>query len=243
MLDTRTTREPRPWGPGTGPNQAHIICATQRQALESWLNDQLVNDRAGCVTPKFISSQVWLLPRHAGHFSTQDPTVDLSANRTRLDSWEGYPQSLYWLLGFIAKKKIHGVVVLCGDAHLAGRTQVTLSLNSCCVDVLILHTPALYAPFPFANAQPHHYRGQDSFDFKISEGTVQCEVTSQLHDLGNGFVRVEVTKTDTNGWQVRPVFDSETSLTESMCAPWPCPAQAFTYRLNRRSSPNGLSGP
>jgi hypothetical protein len=203
MLDTRTTRHPRPWGPKSGGPAPHIINESQRKTLESWLRQRQQQDGAGPVSPKLISSPVWLLPRRVGRADEPDEAAG------RSDSWDGYPASLHWLLGFIATEKIRGVVMLCGDAHLAGHTRVELKHNEHTVQLHILHAPALYAPFPFANGQQHHYRCLDD-QWEWANGSISCCVDSELWALGDGFVHLSVVPV--NGtWQVRATFDTGTS--------------------------------
>lgn len=192
MLDARTTRDPRPWGPGTpGSAEAHIVDKAQRHALERWLLLRKASDNLNAVRPKFVSSSVWPLPRATG----QANGIELGSGAAALsDGWEGYPASLRWLLGFIALHRIEGIVVLCGDAHLAGHTtlHIETALHPLPVLVHLLHAPALYAPFPFANGQPHHYRHVDHFSWSHEGQQVRCDVHSDLRALGDGFVRVDV---------------------------------------------------
>lgn len=199
MLDTRTTRDPRPWGPGSGGDAPHIVNQPQRDALERWLRERQREDGTGPVSPKFISSSVWLLPRRVGRADGPDGAA------ARSDSWDGYPESLHWLLGFIAVQAIRGVVLLCGDAHLAGHTRVALKHQAQTVLLHILHAPALYAPFPFANGQSHDYRCQDQWDW--SSGSVSSHVESELWALGDGFVHLSVVF-DGGAWHIRATFDA-----------------------------------
>lgn len=200
MLDTRTTRDPRPWGPGPGGDPPHIVNQPQREALELWLSQRQREDGTGPVSPKFISSSVWLLPRLVGRAGGPDGAA------ARSDSWDGYPESLHWLLGFIAMKGIRGVVMLCGDAHLAGHTRVELKHREHVGQLHILHAPALYAPFPFANGQPHDYRCRDRWHW--ADGSISCHVESELWTLGDGFVHLSVVFVG-GAWHIRATFDAE----------------------------------
>lgn len=206
MLDARTTRDPRPWGPaGLDQTQAHILDADQRTALETWLTARQAAEQTngGPVEPKFVSSSVWLLPRLVGRNDGKNDGASALS-----DSWDGYPASLYWLLCFIARENIRGVVMLCGDAHLAGHTTVRLQAVHQPENALhILHAPALYAPFPFANGHPHEYRCIDSLTCETEQGKYTGEVSSSLWPLGDGFVRVSVTLTS-GAWQVTAHFDT-----------------------------------
>lgn len=203
MLDTRTTRDPRPWGPGSGGDAPHIVNPPQRKALERWLRERQRADGTGPVSPKFVSSSVWLLPRRVGRADGSDGAA------ARSDSWDGYPESLHWLLGFIAVQAIRGVVLLCGDAHLAGHTRVGLKHQGDPVQLHILHAPALYAPFPFANGQPHDYRCQDHWDWQ--SGSVSSHVDSELWASGDGFVHLSVVSVG-NAWHIRATFDGGPAL-------------------------------
>jgi cholesterol oxidase len=210
MLDTRTTRERRFWGPGNAPGAApHILNKAQRDALEVWLQDQRDTDsRTGVIRPKFISCAVWPLPRRVG----RDPDPGMSdAAAARSDSWDGYPASLKWLLGFVVRQNIQGVVILCGDAHLAGYTEVRLWADSHHTLLRILHSPALYAPFPFANGLPHHYRRNDHLAW--DEGGIQhtAHVHSELWPLGDGFVQVDVEPT-AGGWKLAAQFHTSPTV-------------------------------
>lgn len=226
MLDTRTTREPRPWGSPSQRSAPHILNKVQRDALEAWLNGLDAYDKkTGTILPKFITSQAWPLPRHIGN--GPDPAMD-DRNAARSDAWDGYPASLKWLLGFIADKAIRGVVILCGDAHLAGFTEVWLQKNGGPATTLrIVHAPALYAPFPFANAQPHHFRCADGLAWNVNEDIYTAKVKSELWpSLGDGFVQVEVSVGQSGKlWGVCARFNTthNTSAGEQEQRCW-CPA-------------------
>jgi phosphodiesterase/alkaline phosphatase D-like protein len=203
MLDTRTLRDPRPWGPGSPPASPHIIDARQRSELERWLLAlHQIDTQSNTVVPKLLSSPAWLLPRHTGRPNAQG---GIDHTPARSDSWDGYPASLRWLLTLIARNGIQGVAVLCGDGHLAGHTVARLTCDHREVALHVLHAPALYAPFPFANARPHEYTKEDLI---LAEGGVVCAVESDLWPIGNGFVRVDVALKD-GAWRVTATFDTD----------------------------------
>jgi hypothetical protein len=202
MLDARTQRDPRPWGPRKTCAGSHILNAPQRTALQAWLLGRQLGDLTdGPVAPKFISSSVWLLPRLAGRAGTPDEAWALS------DAWDGYPASLHWLLSFIAKNNIRGVVVLCGDGHLAGHAVVQLACDDTQVNLHVLHAPALYAPFPFANARPNEYATQERLSWAWANDWVECEVNASLWPLGDGFVQIGVHSTK-GLWEISVTFDT-----------------------------------
>lgn len=214
MLDTRTQRDPRPWGPLTSVQPAHLIDAAQRDALKAWLHAAHQRDQeTGRCQPKLISSAVWLLPRHVGR---EDPEGHAQEGPAALsDSWDGYPPSLHWLLTLIAQDGIGGVVVLCGDGHLAGHTVARLTCGGHTVELHVLQAPALYAPFPFANAQPHQFATHDRFGWTWDERQVSCLSESALWPMGDGFTLLEVLP-DERGWMVRATFDTGPS-TRQVC--------------------------
>ncbi|WP_310565663.1 alkaline phosphatase D family protein [Hydrogenophaga sp.] len=184
MLDTRTERDPRPWAPGSQP--IHLIGPAQREALSRWLETTRSPVR-------WIASPVWLLPRPVGRPADDGTTRPLEP--ALCDAWPGYPASLDWLLGLIAHEHIQNIVMLCGDAHLAGHTVLTLSMDnktSTPTRVDLLHCPALYAPFPFANARPHQYLTSDTLAGATTAGAWHCSVQSTLWENGDGFVELVV---------------------------------------------------
>jgi phosphodiesterase/alkaline phosphatase D-like protein len=206
MLDTRTMRDQRPWGPGSPPATPHIIHNLQRSELERWLLGlHQIDVEKDTVMPKLLSSAVWLLPRHAGRLNAQGGTDHTPA---RSDSWDGYPDSMHWLLTLIAHNGIQGVVVLCGDGHLAGHTVAQLTCDHHKVALHVLHAPALYAPFPFANARPSDYATHERFSWIWASNSVVCHVHSDLRPIGNGFVRVDLAQ-EAGTWQLTATFDTD----------------------------------
>lgn len=202
MLDTRSERDPRPWAPGLSPPQ--IMGAAQREALHTWL-------RKTNSPVRWIASPVWLLPRPLGrpdahgHLQPLDPAL--------CDGWPGYTASLDGLLGLLASENIEHVVLLCGDAHLAGHTVLTLHSDrhpGKPLRVDVLHCPALYAPFPFANAQPHQFLLNDTLSGGTGNDTWNCTVHSTLWQEGDGFVSVAVDPTNN---RITAVFDTPSPRT------------------------------
>lgn len=192
MLDTRSERGHRPW-PSSNPPTASIMSTAQEEALKHWLSTTRSPVR-------WVSSGVWLLPRQVGKPKAQGHTQAMAP--ALCDDWSGYPTSLNGLLGWITHQGLQNIVVLCGDAHLAGHTVLTLwatgrptaTSSAPAVDpvrVDLLHCPALYAPFPFANAQPHHFLQEDVLEGAWGGQAWRGEVHSTLWHQGDGFVVVE----------------------------------------------------
>ncbi len=76
----------------------------------------------------------------------------------RSDGWDGFPDSLRALFALIAAEEHRNIVFLSGDPHISmasgidiqGRSGADLRAAS------IVASP-LYAPFPFANAEPREF--------------------------------------------------------------------------------------
>lgn len=172
MLDSRTEREPRP----SGNSSAQMISQAQRDAFVDWLKET-PNDK-----PRFVFSSVWPLPR---------PNVAEALS----DTWSGYPASLQWLLESLVDEDRGQICLLSGDAHLAGHTRLQLNRKEGSASqeavVHLLHAPALYAPFPFANGRSHQYVRNETLSWNRGQIRYECVVDSQLwDDMGDGHVEV-----------------------------------------------------
>lgn len=137
-------------------HQAEIMHQAQKNALEHWVTQVAKQPQ----TPAFLVSSSAVLPRTRQ--TAQEPTMALYA-----DSWSGYPASLAWLLGILHKHRASNVVLLSGDHHVSSLTTITLtSPNTNAAEPLVIyaiHSSALYAPYPFANAHPRDFCEKDVF--------------------------------------------------------------------------------
>lgn len=174
MADSRTDRTLR-----TANIPGHIMGREQLQALQAWLLTQQSKD---ATAPKFVACAAMVLPRHVG----LPPTLSAASGCLSEDAWDGYPNSLAALLGFIAEKEISGVVFLSRDAHLGNVTEVTVGT----VKLVSIHAPALYAPFPFANAKPSDFANDETFTFPYKNQSYACTVSTQFPPAEDGFVTV-----------------------------------------------------
>jgi cholesterol oxidase len=165
MADTRTRRELRCEATLA---TASILGEPQVQALENWLQQCPPQDL------KLVASPAMLLPRLVEHLD--EPL--------HLDGWQGYPASLHRLLAFLCEAEIANVCFLSGDAHLGCDVAITIiGPGGKTAKTRSIHTPALYAPLPFANEHLWNLKlPQDSFRFPDAalgpytcsvEGTVQ----------------------------------------------------------------------
>ena len=159
MADTRTKRELRCEATLAS---ASLLGDRQAQALEDWLLQSPAQDL------KLVASASMLLPRLVHHL--EEPLY--------LDSWQGYPASLHRLLAFLCDNGIANVCFLSGDAHLGCDVGIAVRSPGRSVTTRSIHTPALYAPLPFANERPWNLKlPQDVFLFPDPHnGPYTCEV-------------------------------------------------------------------
>lgn len=163
MANTRTARE---WRTEARLDQAEILGAAQKQALQAWLLGQPPHHL------KLIASPALVLPRLREHID--DPLS--------LDNWQGYPQSLHGLLAFLCENRIGNVCLLSGDAHLAvdARIAVWRPGGPRC-RLRSLHAPALYAPLPFANERPDNLSvPRDRFQFDHGGRSYHCSIAGKV---------------------------------------------------------------
>lgn len=161
MADTRSRRKLRT---ESNLDSADILGPVQRQELEDWLKDQALHHADDL---KVIASPAMLLPRLVEH--ADEPL--------HLDGWQGYPDSLEWLLTLIWQRQIGNVLFVSGDAHLSCDVDIRLTgPGKPDVTMRSVHAPALYAPMPFANEQPWNLRIPDDFQFPGPQGPMACHV-------------------------------------------------------------------
>ncbi len=162
MADTRTCRQLRCEPTLDG---ALILGLQQTEELEGWL--------LGCPPAdlKLVATPAMLLPRLIEHLD--EPL--------HLDGWQGYPASLERLLAFVCDHRIENVCFLSGDAHLGCDVAIALTgPDGTTVGTRSIHSPALYAPLPFANEQPWNLKLPDSFTFRRPQGEYRCEVRGSV---------------------------------------------------------------
>jgi cholesterol oxidase len=197
IADTRTERDART--PQTLLS-ARIMGDTQWRELAEWL---LVQHEQRPKTPKVIASPAILLPRHT-------ETLGYPAHALRSDSWDGYPRSLNRMLAVIARHRIENVIFLSGDEHLSCLSRIELQRDSgTSVVAHSIHSSALYAPYPFANAVPEDLVGEDCFTVRDSEMSYACRVSTYFPDRGDGFAILTLDKKDTARWNLGVEFCGE----------------------------------
>lgn len=175
MADTRTERAARTLR--TLPHD-HIMGAAQRHAIEQWLAR---GQNPGGM--RFLISASAVLPRPIS-------VVREPATALHHDNWCGYPASQAWLLEQIYEHRAHNLVLLSGDEHLSSVGTVVLHRpGGHHVRVALVHSSALYAPYPFANAQPRDLVVPDAFTLPGSN--LQVSVESLQFVPGDGFAIIQ----------------------------------------------------
>jgi cholesterol oxidase len=180
MLDTRTQRSLRTVG-SLAPST--LFPAATLTALKTFLQSDPQN-------PKFVVTPSMLLPRHRRAVQHAPPGGGVDADNlsaVHSDGWDGYPESLAAVLGFIAEQGIQHVVFLSGDEHRGCVARIELRQGGALRALLhSIHTTAAYAPFPFANSLPEDFVTTDVFAFDYSGTTYECIVNAMLPATRDG---------------------------------------------------------
>ncbi len=198
LADTRSDRGLRDIG---NWRDAQIIGPAQRGALQAWIGGRRADS-----PPAFVVSGAMVLPRRLG--LADQPSLAL-----QLDEWFGYPASLHALLAWVYDAAAP-VVFLSGDEHIPCVATVRLSCPSEPQKVVTLHSvhsSALYAPYPFANALADDFAGSESFDFSDPDSGRQfnCQLSSWFPDCGDGFAALFPQRQGDGAWDLQVEFDGQ----------------------------------
>jgi cholesterol oxidase len=101
--------------------------------------------------------------------------------------------------------QVHNLIGLSGDAHLSCVAELQLEGAQGSLTLSSVHASALFAPYPFANAEREQYASKETF--AVSPG-LRCRVTTDFAPQGDGFAMLCVNKID-DCWQVNVRFDRE----------------------------------
>lgn len=198
--DTRTERKGR-----TAMNwrKQKIMKGAQFTALLQWL---IIPKNANL--PKFVSTASALLPRRLA--VARDPACALHS-----DAWDGYPKSMHELLAYVCDHEIKGLVFLSGDEHISNcvwACVTDLHTGKQCTFHSV-HSSALYAPYPFANAVKEDFARSETFHFPdppdAAAGRYCCEVRTVFAPEGDGFALLTALGPSTSngtGWQLNVAF-------------------------------------
>jgi hypothetical protein len=196
LMDSRSERELRAHARGTGPR---MIGCEQMAALEAWLDAN-----ARVAGPKFIVTSTGIGPVARAYRP--------EAWRNE-DGWLGYPATCARILHRIASKDVRDVVIVSGDLHLSAASRIGVTVGNHTATVFELVSSGLYAPMPFANAQP------DDFDWGKPQAVrlppsvtpaMSLQVESCLLYQGDPhFMRVDVTAAGDGSCLEVKVLDAE----------------------------------
>ncbi len=196
LIDTRTTREARRAETIT---QAQLLDKPQWQALDAWMR------AAPTDAPSLLVSPAMPLPRTLRVAEDADAAL-------HSDGWDGYPASLHRLLALFAELPDRRFVFLSGDEHLGCLARITLQRADASLpaaSVHSLHCPALFAPYPFANARPAQFRTHETFEFEVDAGaglrSYRCRVETEYPPPGDGFVLLRAQRAHGN-WRLAAEF-------------------------------------
>jgi cholesterol oxidase len=182
VMDTRSERRLRKGG--QSGLQARITNDTQWRALENWLGQ--FDDKSPYRNhPKFIFSASVVAP-------VSRDFQDHPELWRREDGWAGYPASLAALVRLIMEKQIQHVVFVGGDLHFSAFGRLTLELDGYTpITAWQIVSSGLYAPMPFANADPRDFDWNQDCRIPIPGSNARITANVGLLSTQNGnFVRV-----------------------------------------------------
>ncbi|MCL6286116.1 alkaline phosphatase D family protein [Ruegeria sp. 2012CJ41-6] len=193
MLDTRRQRSHRKVGTLAS---AELFDVDTLNRLLDWLDS---TNR-----PKFVVSPSMVLPRHRRAVQRDGSLNASNLSALHSDGWDGYPGTLQKVLGHIADEGISNVVFLSGDEHRSSIASAEIfdMAGQLVTKFKSIHTAAMWAPFPFANAIDEDIVEND--EFVIESAALQqftCKVQSRRPPRGDGPTYVSVSE-DGDGWKL-----------------------------------------
>jgi phosphodiesterase/alkaline phosphatase D-like protein len=184
VLDTRTQRSHR------GSGSPAILEDRQMTELERWLKDR--KTRPG---PKFIVTGSVLFPGLWRHHSPRPaglpPHDELAA-----DNWQMAQEQRRKVLAFLTTNEVRNVVFLSGDYHCSATATLKLGEK---LKAYAVVSPPLYAPYVYANQQPHEVMRAESI--AVNGQAVDVAALDALR--GNGFADIEVLAQPGDTWLLR----------------------------------------
>ncbi len=196
-LDVRTHRSPRT---ADSLADARIMDDAQWQRLRTWL-DQCTGPHQ---PPCFIASSSIVLPRRVR--SAIEPAMALYE-----DAWGGFPASRDALLSELWTRRASNVILISGDEHMGCVARIRLHTDDAtqAIELLAVHAPALYAPYPFANGHIEEFITEvDHFVIPQPEGrALQVTITPWFPPPEDGFALVRCTHQPGAGWQTEVRYD------------------------------------
>jgi cholesterol oxidase len=176
VIDSRTMRQRRSVlkggseKSGSGGLDASMLDSGrthQLRALKLWLFDQPRDQIKLVVSPAVIFPRHRVAARAKLVFGMEDQGQHAALQS---DAWDGFTQTYYELLGFIADNGIRHVVFLSGDAHLGLFAKATIRSDSVTappagVVIHSIHTAGLHTPFRVANTLEPEFLTDEKFSF------------------------------------------------------------------------------
>lgn len=189
VMDTRTERMLR--RECVTPAAAQLVGRRQLCGLKSWLSESDPDK------PKFIVSGSVLAPidrASAAHRSLW----------RNLEGWAGYPATWRDLVQHIVKEQIQKVVFIAGDYHMSAVAKLSLRAGTQDpVTAWQIVASGLFAPLPFANANPKDYDWGASTALPSIDPTTTLEYTSCLLTAGSSnFLRIDARRSETGRWEM-----------------------------------------
>ena len=183
LADTRVDRQLRE---ASNLNDVGIMGTKQFGELLDWMGTAPAEGAEG--RPRFAVSPSMLLPR-------QLRSRHGRASALHSDAWDGYPASLHQLLAHVYEHRLGHVVFLSGDAHLSCIATATVRRSGDKRDDAVtlhsIHSSALYAPYPFANAARDDLAFAEHFDFSCKLNGAwhdySCDVDTWFPEPGDGY--------------------------------------------------------
>ncbi|RDL47058.1 Cholesterol oxidase [Ensifer sp. M14] len=192
MLDTRTQRTHRKVGDGL--KAAAMFTPATMDSLKQWL--------LLAPGPKFVVSPAMLLPRHRRATQRDQSLSWTNLSALHSDGWDGYPNTLGEVLGYIAENRIEHVVFLSGDEHRACVATVDLFAEDGSVTrIHSIHTAAMFAPYPFANGIDEEIVERETIEVRSGARTYRCAVNATRPVPGDGATFLRVRRAET-GWEL-----------------------------------------
>ena len=200
VLDTRSQRRTRmldPRAPGVALDLAEIADRGSLNELLTWLKN------APADRPKFIVSPAVVFPFDLAFVFGDE------VERIGLDSWGGFPASLFELLTFIRDRPVPNVVFVSGDAHMSALASLVLHGGpSGDVEIHSIVSSGLHAPWPFANARPEQFVREG--DVKLRRGgqvVLEATIATPLLTVSDGFAVIKLAQPTSGTWRLDVEFD------------------------------------
>lgn len=192
MLDTRTQRTHRKAGDGL--KAAAMFAPAMMDSLKQWL--------LLAPGPKFVVSPAMLLPRHRRATQRDQSLSWTNLSALHSDGWDGYPNTLGEVLGYIAENRIEHVVFLSGGERRACLATADLfDADGSVTRIHSIHTAAMFAPYPFANGIDEEIVESETIEFRSGAKAYRCAVNATRPAPRDGATFLRVRRAET-GWEL-----------------------------------------